>query len=63
MKKNILQLTLITLLVISSIAFLMIFAECDSIIIGAIEKVVSGAIVFASIYGIDRLYRKYQEIR
>lgn len=63
MKKTILQLTLITLLVISSIAFLMLFAECNSVIIGAIEKVVSGVIVFSSIYGIDRLYSKYQEIK
>lgn len=63
MKKVILKFTLIALLIIASLAFVMIFAECDSLILGLLEKIALSATVLASMYGIDRLYRKYQTLK
>lgn len=63
MKKIILKFTLIALLVIASLAFILLFTERGSFILDLIEKVTLGAIIFASIYGIDKLSEKYLTLK
>ena len=56
MKKILLQTSMAILLVVAVVAFVLIFAESESFIIGLVEKIALAGTVFFSFRLIDKLH-------